>query len=89
VIEAQRRHLGKAKQAAGRQPTMSGNRIELSIDQDRYIKAECRNAAGELTNLLPAVLTGVSRIRLDLVDRSVDDFEALLAPFTPIGRFTH
>jgi hypothetical protein len=44
---------------------------------------------GELTNLLPAVLTGVSRIRLDLLDRSVHDFEALLVPFTPIRRFTH
>jgi hypothetical protein len=65
---------------------MSGNYIELSIDQNRNIKAECVNAVGELTNLLPAVLTGVSRIRLDPVDRSVDDFEALLAPFTPIRR---
>jgi hypothetical protein len=46
VIQTQRRHLGKAKRAAGRQPTMSGNRIELSIDQNRNIKAECRNAAG-------------------------------------------
>jgi len=89
VIQTQRRHLGKAKRVAGRQPTMSGNRMELSIDQNRNIKTECRNAAGELTNLLPAVLTGVSRIRLDLLDRAVDDFEALLAPFTPIRRFTH
>jgi hypothetical protein len=66
-----------------------GNRIELSIDPDRNIKAECLNAIGELTNLLPAVATGVSRIRLDLVDRSVDDFEAPLTPNTPIRHFTH
>jgi hypothetical protein len=29
------------------------------------------------------------RARLDLVDCSVDDFEALLTPITPITHFTH
>ena len=89
MIQTQRRHLGKAKRAAGRQPTVPRNHIELSIDQDRNIKSECINAIGELTNLALAVLTGVSRIRLDLLDRAVNDFEALLAPFAPIRRFTH
>jgi len=45
-------------------------------------------AAPEAARAVTA-LTGVSRIRLQFVDRSIDDFEALLAPFTPIRRFTH
>ena len=68
---------------------MPGNRIELSIDQDRNIKAECLNAICKLKNLLLAMLTGVSRIRRHFVDRSVDDFEALLATYTAIRCFTH
>jgi hypothetical protein len=89
VVEAEGRHLGKTKHAASRQPTVPRNHIEISIDQDRNIKAECLDAIGELTNLGVAVLTGVSRIRLQFAGRSIDDFEALLAPFTPIRRFTH
>jgi hypothetical protein len=89
VIEAKGRHLRKVKRTAGRQPTMPRDHIELSIDQDRNIKAECLNAIGELKNLLLAVLTGVSRVRRHLVDRAVDDLEALLATFTAIRRFTH
>jgi hypothetical protein len=60
--------------------------IQLSIDQDRDVKAECVNAIGELANLLLVVLTGVSRIRLQIVDRSVDNFEALV---TKLWYFTH
>ena len=89
VVEAEGGHLGEAKHATGRQPTVPGNHIELSIDQDRNIKAECLDAIGELTNLVFAVLTGVSRIQLQLAGRSIDDFEALLTPFAPIRRFTH
>src|SRR5438105_7380045 len=68
---------------------MPSNHIELGIDQDRNVKAECLNAIGELEKLLLAVLTGISRIRLDLTNVSVDDVEPLLAASTPITSLIH
>jgi len=58
-------------------------------NQDRNVKAECLNAIGELEKLLLAVLTGISRIRLDLTNVSVDDVEPLLAASTPITSLIH
>src|SRR5262249_10816583 len=89
VIEADRRHLSNAKRAAGGQAAVPADDVELGIDQDWDIKAECLDVIGEFENLFFAVLTRVSRIRLQLTDPSVDDLERSRATFTSTHKIIH
>jgi hypothetical protein len=57
VIEADGRHLGHAKLAAGGYPAVLSDYLEFGIDQDRHVKAKCLNAVSELDNLRLAVPT--------------------------------
>src|SRR5262249_2425452 len=47
---------------------VAGGHDAAFIDQDRHQKPECRDAVGNLANLLPRVRSRVTRIRLERID---------------------
>jgi hypothetical protein len=51
VIDTYRRHLGHAELAAGEQPAMPGDQVEIDIDQHRTKEAKGRDAVGDLPDL--------------------------------------
>jgi hypothetical protein len=57
---------------------MAGDHLELGIDQDRHVEAECLDAAGDLPDLLARVAAGIGRIGFELADRAVDDLNPLI-----------
>ena len=77
VIEAQRRHLGHAelarRQAARPWPAIT---LSLAIDQDRDDEAEVLMLSRDLPDLLLTVAPRIGRVRLQLVNRSIDDLQA-------------
>src|SRR6516164_1080651 len=75
MIEAHRRHLLPAELARGKQPAVAGYDISVVINQDRNIEAKGLDAVSDLPDLLLAVTARIGRIRLELVDPSIDDFE--------------
>src|SRR5438477_3732554 len=52
---------------------MTGDHLEVAIDQDRDIEPERFDAVGDLPDLLLAVQPGVGRIRLQLLNPVVND----------------
>jgi len=60
--------LLKAKQLCCGVAAVAGNHDAAFIDQDRHQKPECRDAVGNLADLLPRVRPRVTRIRLERVD---------------------
>ena len=84
VIEAQRRHLAHAELTTREQAAVTGDDIVLAINQDRDIEVENSDAVGDLPYLLSAVAVRIGRVRLELVDRAVDDRQ----PRRKAGRLT-
>jgi hypothetical protein len=62
MFKADCRRLGSPQLAAGKQPPMTGDNLEVGVDQNRDIESEGLDAAGDLPDLLAGVLTGVGRI---------------------------
>jgi hypothetical protein len=72
VIETERRYLAAAELAASEQPAVTGDHVELGIDEHRDVKAEGLDAVGDLPDLLLAVEPRVRGVGFELVDRPVD-----------------
>jgi hypothetical protein len=73
VIEAQCRHLAPSEFAASEQPAIPSDHVIFTIDQDRNIEAEGRDAAGDLPGLLFAMQARVGRIQLQRFYPAIDD----------------
>jgi hypothetical protein len=73
VIEAQRRDLAPTELTTRAQPTVPGDHVVVAIDQDRDIEVEGLDAIGDLPDLLLGMLTRVRRIRLELVDPTINN----------------
>jgi hypothetical protein len=71
MFEADGRHFRPAELATGQEPPVTGDHLELGIDQDRHIEAECLDAAGDLPDLLVAVSAGIGRIGLPRLDSQI------------------
>jgi hypothetical protein len=76
---------------------VTGDDIVLAINQDRDSEVENPDAVGDLPDLLSAVAVRIGRVRLELVDRAVDDrqprrkagcpIRPLVATFAPTRRY--
>ena len=66
MLEADGWHLLDAGLAASEHPAMSGEHLELGVDQDRDIKTKRFDALSNLLDLFLAVLAWVCRVRLKL-----------------------
>jgi hypothetical protein len=73
VIEAQRRHLGYAEQAACEKPTVPDDNIVLAIGQNWDIEIKGRDAVGNLPDLLLSMAPRVGGIGFQRVDPTVND----------------
>jgi len=76
VFEAQCRHLAPTKLAAGGETRVAGDHCAIAIDQDGRIKPERLDAVRDLPDLLRSVPARVGGIRLELVDRSINNNQA-------------
>ena len=75
MLEADGWHLLDAGLAASEHPAMSGEHLELGVDQDRDIKTKRFDALSNLLDLFLAVLAWVCRVRLKLGYRAPDDLQ--------------
>jgi len=78
MVEAQGWHLVDAELAASEQPAMSGDHVELGVNQHGHIKAEGADAFGNLPDLSSAVLARVCRVRFKFGSRTRDDIQTAL-----------
>ena len=62
MLKTDGRHLSDAQKLASLKPPMAGDDLRFSIDENRNIKAEGFDAAGDLLDLLLAVQPRVSWI---------------------------
>jgi len=73
VIETDGRHLAPAEFAAGKQPAMPADHLELGINQHRHVEAEGLDAAGDLPDLFLAVEPRVPGVGLEIVHPAVNN----------------
>jgi hypothetical protein len=71
VIEAQRRHLSYAEQAACEKPTVPGDNVALAVDQNWDVEIKGLDAVGNLPNLLLGMAPRVGGIGFQRVDATV------------------
>jgi len=77
MLEAHGWHLVDAGLAASEHQAMSGEHVELGVDQDRDIKTKRFDAFSNLLDLFLAVLARVCRIGFKLGERAPDDLQIL------------
>ena len=77
MLEAYGWHLVDAGLATSEHPAMSGENVELGVDQDRDIKTKRFDAFSNLLDLFLAVLARVCRIGFKLGERAPDDLQIL------------
>jgi hypothetical protein len=58
MVKAHGRHFVDAELMASEHPAMSGEHLELGVDQDRDIKTKLFDASSNLLDLFLAVLAG-------------------------------
>jgi len=71
VIEAQRRHLSSAEQAACEKSTVSSDNVTLAVDQNWDIEIKGLDAVGNLPDLPLGVTPRVGGIGFQRVDSTV------------------
>jgi hypothetical protein len=75
MVKTDRRDFGPPQMSTAEQSAMAGTDIKIGIDQDRHIETEALDALCDLPNLLLAVSSRIARIRLDLINAQIRNFE--------------
>lgn len=73
MLKRDRRHLGPAEKLAGFEPAVTGDDLQLAVDEDRRIEAEGLDALRNLADLPLIMRADIPRIGEEGCDRPVDD----------------